>query len=263
MNALSITNVSAGYHKHTVILQIDLHVNRGRVVALVGPNGSGKSTLIRGLTGVIPVSEGQVQLDGINLLSLSPLQRARLIAVVPQHALMPETFTVAEVVLLGRTPHLPIWAREGARDRDIARAVMQQTGVHNLADRFIGELSGGEQQRVLIARALAQEPEVLLLDEPTAHLDLKYQNSILHLVRSLAVEKGLAVLLTMHDLNQAAACAHDVALLVDGKIKALGSPDKVFTSEQLSQAYGTPVDVIPHPHNGVPLVTTKGRALTT
>ena len=263
MNALSITNVSAGYYHRAVVLQIDLNVNRGRVIALVGPNGSGKSTLIRALTGVIPVSEGQVQLDGINVLSLSPLQRARLIAVVPQHALMPETFTVAEVVLLGRTPYLPIWAREGTLDRDIASAAMQQTGVHGLADRFIGELSGGEQQRVLIARALAQEPEVLLLDEPTAHLDLKYQHSILHLVRSLAAEKQLAVLLTMHDLNQAAVCADDVALLVDGKIEAMGSPGDVFTSERLSRAYDTPVHVIPHPHNGVPLVTTKGRTPNT
>ncbi len=263
MNALSITNLSSGYHQRPVLLKIDLCVNRGRVVALVGPNGAGKSTLIRALTGVIPTSTGKVQLDGINLLDLSPLERARRVAVVPQQALLPEAFTVAEVVLLGRTPYLPLWAKESAHDHDIARAVMQQTEVHNLADRFIGELSGGEQQRVVIARALAQEPDVLLLDEPTAHLDLKHQTSILTLVRSLAIENGLAVLLTMHDLNQAAACAHDVALLVDGKIEAMGSPGDVFTSERLSRAYDTPVHVIPHPHNGVPLVTTKGRTPNT
>jgi len=257
MNALSITHISAGYHKRPVIIGINLNVNRGRVVALVGPNGAGKTTLIRALTGVIRATAGQVQLDGVNLLGLSQLQRARRVAVVPQQAHLPETFKVSEVVLLGRTPYLPLWAKESARDYNIARASMQQTGVHNLANRFIGELSGGEQQRVLIARALAQEPDVLLLDEPTAHLDLKHQKSILTLIKTLAVEKRLAVLLTMHDLNQAAACANDVVLLVDGKIQAMGPPAEVFTSKRLSQAYGAPVEVIPHPINDVPLVVTN------
>ena len=259
MNALSITGVTAGYHERPVTTKIDLRVSRSKVVALVGPNGAGKSTLIRALTGVIPTTGGQVQLDGVNLLGLSPLQRARRVAVVPQQALLPEAFTVSEVVLLGRTPFLPLWAKESANDHRISRAAMEMTSVHGLADRFVGELSGGEQQRVVIARALAQEPDVLLLDEPTAHLDLKHQNSILTLVRSLAVDCRLSVLLTMHDLNQAAACAHEVALLVDGKIQAIGPPGEVFTSERLSQAYDAPVDVIPHPHNGAPLVTTNGR----
>ena len=257
MNILSIINISAGYRKHPVLRDINLNINRGRVVAIVGPNGAGKTTLIRTLTGIIPTKAGQVQLDGINLLGLSPLQRARQVAVVPQQAHLPETFTVLDIVLLGRTPYLRLWAKETSRDYDIARASMQQTGVDNLANRFIGELSGGEQQRVVIARALSQEPAVLLLDEPTAHLDLKHQKSILTLMETLAVEKNLAVLLTMHDLNQAAACAHDVVLLVDGKIQALGPPGDVFTTERLSQAYGAHVEVIPHPNNDLPLVVTN------
>ena len=164
--------------------------------------------------------------------------------------------------MLGRTPYIPLWAKESSYDKNVARDAMLETNVHHLADRYIGELSGGEQQRTVIARALAQEPEVLLLDEPTAHLDIRHQNSILTLIQRLATDNKLAVLMTMHNLNQAAACAHVVALLVDGKIQAMGPPDEVFTTERLSRAYDAPIDVISHPHSTVPLVTTNVRQQT-
>ena len=258
MDGLLVENLSTGYRKHPVVTNVDMHVNRGKIVALVGPNGAGKTTLIRALTGILPSVTGQVHLDGVNLQGLTSLQRARRVAVVPQQAFLPDSITVTQVVLLGRTPYLTLWGKESPSDCRIAKEAMKNTGIDSLADRLIGDLSGGEQQRAVIARALAQEPDALLLDEPTAHLDLKHQNSILTLVRNLAVEKNMAVLLTMHDLNQAAAYAHHIALMVNGKIEALGTPDEVFTTQKLSQAYGTPVNVIENPNNGAPLVTNIG-----
>lgn len=254
MTTLQISNLSAGYAFGPVLRDVSLSVSAGEVLALVGPNGAGKSTLIRVVSGVLPALAGDVRLDGIDLLRLRPAERARRLAVVPQAAHLPEAFRVSEIVLMGRTPHLPMWAGEGRRDCDIAWRAMQRTQIEALADRRVGELSGGEQQRVVLARALAQEPQVLLLDEPTAHLDLKHQLAVLELAQSLAKDHGLAVLMTLHDLNQAALYADHVALLRHGEVAARGAAREVFTADRLSQVYGVRVAVSRHPVHDTPLV---------
>ncbi|MBM4425137.1 MAG: heme ABC transporter ATP-binding protein [Chloroflexi bacterium] len=254
MTTLTLSHLSAGYGNRIILRNMSLTVKAGEVIALVGPNGAGKSTLIRVVSGVVSARGGEARIDGLDLLRMNPAQRAKLIAVVPQLIHLPEAFTVSEIVLMGRTPHLPFWAAESKHDCEMAWAAMRRTQTESLADRRADELSGGEQQRVMIARALAQEPRALLLDEPTSHLDLKYQIGVLELARSLAQEHGLAVLMTMHDLNQAGVYADRVALMKGGEIVAQGTARNVFTAEQLSKVYGVRVAVSEHPAHGTPLI---------
>jgi iron complex transport system ATP-binding protein len=258
MTPLSLIAISAGYGRHPILRDISLRVDGGEVVALAGPNGAGKSTLIRVISGVLPATAGQARLNGVDLLHLPPGERARRVAVVPQMIHLPEAYTVGEVVLMGRSPYLRLWAGESRHDCDVAWGAMRATHVEDLSERRVGELSGGEQQRVVLARALAQEPQVLLLDEPTAHLDLKHQVGVLELVRGLARERNLAVLMTLHDLNQAALYADRVALLQHGQIVAQGTANVVFSSEVLSRVYGVAVTVTRHPVKDVPVVLPNG-----
>jgi len=268
---LRIEKLSVSYGPRRVLREVSLEVNSGEVVALIGPNGAGKSTLVRAVSGVIPVESGRIWSDDLHfqggspggtkpqsrsyeLLSLAPMQRARSLAVVPQAASLPPAFTVWEMVLMGRTPHLNFLGQVSANDETIARLALQKVDALELCDRRVGELSGGEQQRVLLARALAQSTPILLLDEPTSNLDLHYQVSFMETVCALAQQDSLAVLVAMHDLNLAARYANRVALLVDGEIKASGTPRQVLTPELISMAYHLPVQVIPHPFADVPLV---------
>jgi ABC-type cobalamin/Fe3+-siderophores transport system ATPase subunit len=204
--------------------------------------------------GRVTCSDPSHPLQSLNLLSLPPIQRARCLAVVPQTASLPAAFTVWETILMGRTPHLNFLGQLSSKDEEISRQALQKVDALSLADRRVGELSGGEQQRVLLARALAQSTPVLLLDEPTSNLDLYYQVSFLEMVRMLARRDNLAVLVALHDLNLAAQHADRVALLVDGRLMACGTPAQVLTPQRLSQAYHLAVQVIPHPFTGVPLV---------
>ena len=257
MPPLRFINLTAGYGPRPILHDVNLAVDSGEVVALVGPNGAGKSTLIRVLSGVLP-ARGEAWLNGADLLRLAPAQRARRVAVVPQMIRLPEAFTVGEIVLMGRTPHLPLWGGETRADCEIAWQAMRRTHVEGLSERRVDELSGGEQQRVVIARALAQEPQVLLLDEPTAHLDLKHQVAVLELVRGLAHDHNLAVLLTLHDLNQAAQYADRVALMQQGRLVAQGLAADVFTADRISAVYGVPVTISQHPTRGTPIVLSGG-----
>ncbi len=251
---LKIENLSVSYGPRPVLHGVTLEVASGEVLALIGPNGAGKSTLIRAASGVIPVEAGRVRANGDDLLALPALQRARRVAVVPQAVTLPSAFTVWETILLGRTPYLNFLGQVSDGDEQIARAALARVDALDLAERRVGELSGGEQQRVLLARALAQSTPILLMDEPTAHLDLHYQVDFLETVRSLAHRDGLAVLLALHDLNLAARYADRLALLVGGKIQAAGSPRQVLTPEALSAAYHLPVAVVAHPLVDAPLV---------
>lgn len=255
---LEINSLSVGYGCHLILKEVSLTVHPGEVVALIGPNGTGKSTLIRAISGVLPVQGGTIQLCGRNLQLLTSENRARTLAVVPQAQSLPMSFNVYQTILLGRTPYLGWLGQAGQRDHDAVAQAMNQTKTQHLAGRCIGELSGGEQQRVLLARALAQATPILIMDEPTNHLDISHQSSFLNLARKLAVENGLAILVALHDLNLTSLYADRVAVLSDGELKAIGTPEQVFVEEHLSPIYGSHLHVITHPEYGTPLVLPAG-----
>jgi iron complex transport system ATP-binding protein len=250
---LHIASLSVSYNNRRILHGIDLNVQSGEVAALIGPNGAGKSTLIRAVSGFIP-SSGSIQLDGHTLDQLNATERARRIAVVPQTVALPPAFTVLETVLLGRTPYLNFLGQLSGEDESVARRALERVDAIDLIDRRVGELSGGEQQRILLARALAQSTPILLLDEPITHLDLRYQISLLDLVHRLAHEDHLAVLIALHDLNLSARYADKIILLVKGEVQATGSPREVLKPEIISQAYGWNVRVIDHPFLDAPMI---------
>ncbi|RPI94458.1 MAG: ABC transporter ATP-binding protein [Chloroflexi bacterium] len=251
---LKIQNLSVDYGARRILHEISLDVQSGEVLALIGPNGAGKSTLIRAVSGVVPIANGQVRTNGDNFASLSTLQRARYVATVPQAVSSPPAYTVWETVLFGRTPYLGFLGQPSQKDEEIARRSLERVSALPLVDRRVGELSGGEQQRVLLARALCQSTPILLLDEPTAHLDLQYQVNLLELVHELAHKDNLAVLVALHDLNLAAHYADRVALMVAGTLKAMGKPEEVLQSDRIEEAYCLPVQVVRHPFLDIPLV---------
>jgi iron complex transport system ATP-binding protein len=250
---LKIQNLSVSYGSRQILHNVSLDVGSGEILALIGPNGAGKSTLIRAASGVIPYT-GHVRTNGDDFASLNPMQRAKYIATVPQAVALPPAFTVWETVILGRTPYLGFLGQVSENDEEIAQQSLQRVSALQFMDRRVGELSGGEQQRVLLARALCQSTPILLLDEPTAHLDLQYQVSLLELVTELAHKDNLAVLIALHDLNLAAHYADRIALMVAGSIKAMGKPKEVLQPELIAEAYCLPVQVVPHPFLDVPLV---------
>jgi len=259
---LKIEGLSVSYGSRRALQAVSMDVQSSQVLALIGPNGAGKSTLVRAVSGIIPVQAGKVGADGVDLLSLPAMQRARYLAVVPQAVSLPPAFTVWETVLLGRTPYLNFLGQISEKDEQIARLALQRVDALDLAERRVGELSGGEQQRVLLARSLAQSTPILLLDEPTVHLDLQHQVSLMETVRSLAHADNLAVLVAMHDLNLAARYADRVALLVGGEVRAAGSARQVLTPELISAAYHLTVQVVPHPFADVPLVLPESQSTT-
>ncbi len=251
-------SVALGYKGRVVLEDFSLEVSPGEVVALIGPNGAGKSTVIRAASGVLAPARGKVLVEGENVHGLPPAERARRIAVVPQAAQVPEAFTAREAVLMGRTPYLGWLGHETPRDIDAAEAAMERTSTRDLASRRLGELSGGERQLVLMARALAQSPRYLLLDEPTAHLDLRHEAAIFAILRDLARRDRLGVLAAVHDLNLASRHADRVALIAGGKLRACGPPGEVLTATQLSEAYGVPVSIFADPETGAPVIFAGG-----
>jgi len=251
---LKIQNLSVNYGTRRILHEVSFEVQSGEVLALIGPNGAGKSTLIRAVSGVIPTARGHVRTNGDDFSSLSSLQRARYIATVPQAVALPPAYTVWETVLFGRTPYLGFLGQPSKADEEIARQALARVSALPFADRRVGELSGGEQQRILLARALCQSTPILLLDEPTAHLDLQYQVSLLEVVHELAHKDNLAVLIALHDLNLAAHYADRIALMVAGQIKAEGQPQQVLRRELIEEAYCLPVQVVKHPFLDIPLV---------
>jgi len=250
---LKIQNLSVSYGSRRVLHDVSFDVQSGEVLALIGPNGAGKSTLIRAVSGVIPYT-GQIRTNGDDFAALSTLQRAKYIATVPQAVALPPAYTVWETVLFGRTPHLGFLGQPSHNDEEIARQALSRVSALPFADRRVGELSGGEQQRILLARALCQSTPILLLDEPTAHLDLQYQVGLLELVHELAHRDHLAVLVALHDLNLAAHYADRIALMVGGEIKAMGKAKDVLQPDLIREAYCLPVQVVKHPFLDIPLI---------
>lgn len=254
---LTVDSLCVSYKTKLILKNISFTIKPGEVLGVIGPNGVGKSTLVRALSGVIPIQGGHILIDGEDITSMQPAQKSNLIAVVPQASQLPQEFTAWQLVLLGRTPHLNWWGSLSEQDIEITHQAMERTNTLDLADRKIGEISGGEQQRIMLARALAQSTPVLMLDEPTAHLDLQYQISLLSQVHELALQDHLCVLITMHDLNLVARYTDRVALLVNEELRAIGTPEKILTSDLLSEAYQIEVQVFHDTQFNLPVILPK------
>ena len=254
MIKIETQNVCLSYGRKTVLKDVTFQVTPGEMVGLIGPNGCGKSTLIRALSHIISPYSGKMLLDGKEVAKIPRRDLARLIGVVPQMPLLPSAFTAFEIVLMGRNPHLGLFQYEGPREMSIAWQAMERTGTQSLAQRRINELSGGEIQCLLIARVLAQETKAILLDEPTANLDIGRQVEILDLIKNLCSENNLAVLAAIHDLNLATQYCNRLILINDGRIQAEGTPREVITSQNIKEVYGAESCVYTHPVNRLPVV---------
>jgi iron complex transport system ATP-binding protein len=228
------------------IQDVSLTVDRGRIVGILGPNGSGKTTLLRLLAGMLTPESGTVSIGGVPVASMDRAALARRLAVVPQETHLAFDYTVLEIALMGRYPHLGPFELEGPRDVQIARESLQATGTAGLERRQFATLSGGEKQRVVIASALAQQADILLLDEPTASLDVGYQFEIANLLGRLNRERGLTIVVATHDLNFAAGLCHSLVLVSEGRVVNAGPTDDTLTSLNIQTLYGVVADVYPH-----------------
>ncbi len=258
---LSVHGLTVSYAAQTVLRDVSFEVARGDLVVVLGPNGAGKTTLLRTIAKVVSPKVGTVLLDGRDIAKLPVKQLMKTLSVVPQSEGSVFSFTVQDIVAMGRTPHLPPLAPLSQKDWQIIREAMEATDVWELRDRLFTELSGGEQRRVLIAKALAQEPQLLLLDEPTANLDLHYQLEVVELIQRLNRERGITVIAVLHDLNLAAMLGHRFILMHRGRIYAVGNADEVLTPQNIQQVYGVPVVVTRHPLNGKPIILLAERRI--
>jgi iron complex transport system ATP-binding protein len=239
---LTINNLHAGYFRHKVLRDINLSVETGEVLCLLGPNGCGKTTLFKTILGLLPVVEGEMFADDRPLAGYSRAERARLIGYVPQIHIPPFPFTAFDVVLAGRTPCMGTFSAPSSRDRNAAGNAMDTMHIVHLADRDYARLSGGERQMVLIARALAQAPRFLVMDEPTSHLDFGNQARVMEMIRGLAGSE-IGILFTTHAPDHAFRCASRVIALVNGSVAGYGRPFDVLTSALLEKMYGISIDV--------------------
>ncbi|MBD2846684.1 ABC transporter ATP-binding protein [Paenibacillus sp. IB182496] len=235
--------VRFAYGQTQVLREVSVEVREGEVLGIIGPNGSGKSTLLRCMGGIYVPAGGEVRIDGARLPSMARRARAKQIGYVPQTSGEEQPFTVLDLVLMGRRPHVS-WGL-GSRDVAIAAAVLGELGMTHLAGRYLNELSGGQRQKAHIARALAQEPAILLLDEPTSALDIRHQLEVLEFVRRAARRDGRTIVLVMHELSIAARYSDRLALLSDGRLHAAGTPEEVLTEQALQEVYGVEAQVRP------------------
>jgi len=234
---------------------VDVQVRSGEILGVLGPNGSGKTTLLRIMDGLLQPQEGQVLIWRESISSLTRTRIAKEIAMVAQETHFRFAFTALEVVLMGRFPHLKRLQFEGEKDLDMAFQALKATHALDLAQRSIHELSGGEKQRVLIARALAQEPKVILFDEPTSFLDLRFKREIFQLIASLSLDNGLSIVVVSHDIDLAAQYCHRVTMLKHGSVYATGDPETVVTEKNIEAVYDCPVLVDKNPATGKPRVS--------
>ena len=253
---IQISNVSVTYDSIEALKGVTISMEGGKVYSLVGPNGSGKTTLLRCIDCIVRPKVGAVFLDGRDISKFSTRELAKTIGYVPQTQVAYHPLTAFKTVLMGRRPYVS-WSL-GEKDVEIARKALKVVGAEHLANRYYDELSGGEKQKVMIARALAQEPKVLLLDEPTSNLDLRHQLEILYLLRQLAEKDGLLIVMAMHDINLACRFSDFIIMLKDGKIFAVGKPDEAVTPENVRRVYGVDVAIFGNPRVIVPLGIAEG-----
>ena len=254
MSALEIENLRAGYGGQDVLRGVSARVEGGEILAVCGPNGCGKSTLLRCIVGTLKPSGGRVLASGDDIAQMAPRGRAARIAMLWQSfASSDDETSVFEHVALGRTPYLPSYGALRKNDEEIIENALRAVDAESFRERSLSQLSGGERQRVSLARALAQQPQILLLDEPASNLDIRYAHEMLDLVLKTARREKLAVVLVLHQLNLAAAIADQMLLLNgDGSVRACDSPQNAMTENNLRAVFGTPLSVFPHPRSGRP-----------
>lgn len=256
---LAAESLTLAYGDRTIVERLDLQVPPGRITAIVGANGCGKSTLLRALARLLSPREGQVVLDGKALHSRPSKEVARTLGLLPQSPIAPEGIAVADLVGRGRHPHQKLLARWNERDYAVVAQSLAATGIEDLADRSVDELSGGQRQRVWIAMALAQETDILLLDEPTTFLDVAHQIEVLDLLTDLNRERGTTIVMVLHDMNLAARYADHLFALRSGRVVAEGAPGDVLTSELIRDVFDLDALVVPDPVSGSPIVLPRGR----
>lgn len=259
MNSLTTENLKLGYGGRTVVGKVSAALPAGRITAIIGPNGCGKSTLLRGLARLLAPQSGVVHLDGRDLAEIPSRQLATRIGLLPQQPIAPDGITVADLIGRGRHPHQRWFRQWSAADEAAVGRAMAATELGELADTPIDELSGGQRQRVWIALALAQDPAIMLLDEPTTFLDLAHQLDVLGLLSSINREHDRTIVLVLHDLNMAARYAHHLIAMRDGQIVAQGTPHDIVTAEMVRDVFGVDATVITDPVTGSPLVVPHPR----
>ena len=259
MTNLRAESVSLGYDGLRVIEGLDLTLPDGKITAVVGPNACGKSTLLRGLARLHPLDGGRITLGGADITEMPRKELAKLVGMLPQSSIAPDGVRVAELVARGRYPHQGWFGRHSSDDDAVVATALESTGVAELADRPVAELSGGQRQRVWIAMVLAQQTDIVLLDEPTTFLDVRHQLDLLDLLTELNRDRGTTVVMVLHELNLAARYADHLVVMSAGRIVAEGAPAGVLTREVVDEAFGLRAQVVPDPVAGSPLVVPMGR----
>jgi iron complex transport system ATP-binding protein len=259
MSILKVAELTLGYQSSVVIEKLNLQLEKGTILSIIGPNGSGKSTVLRAFSRSLKPWGGGIYLDGRDIYRLSAKDVARQMAVLPQSPQAPGDLTVRELVRYGRFPHQNWWRKSRSEDEIIVNQVLQQTELTALADRSVNTLSGGELQRAWIAMALAQKPQVLLLDEPTTYLDVCHQIAIMQLIAALNRKHRITVIMVLHDINHAAKYSSQIAVLKRGKLFAVGAPAAVITQKMLEEVFGVTADIWLD-RNGIPVCRPYGLA---
>ena len=256
MPILRVENLHFSYGKKEVLKGLNFSVFESKVIGIIGSNGSGKTTLLKNISGYLKPTFGNIFIEDRNIRELSIKEKARYISYVPQDIRCDFQFTCYDIVMMGRMPFLKRFQSESQKDKDIVKRSMEMTNTWQFRDTMINQLSGGEKQRVYIARALAQEPKILLMDEPISHLDIKYQIEILSFVKELS-KRGILVIAVLHDINLASQFCHEILIMKKGKLMDLGSPNKVITPENIKSAFSIDVELLKNPKNNTPYVFAK------
>lgn len=243
MYALEIKDLEFGYNENLVIKGVSFNIEKGKFVSIIGPNGSGKSTLLKTINHLYNPTKGSILVDGININDMKKRDLAKKIALVPQDTVVDYDFTVEEIVLMGRHPYKSRFQKEDEGDYKVINESLEMTNTLKLKKRLITEISGGERQRVIIAKALAQKPSIILLDEPTSHLDINHQMDILNLLKRLNKEHGTTIILVIHDINLAARYSDEIILIDKGKISDMGKPEDIITSDNIENIYNLKVAI--------------------
>lgn len=254
MNALEMNHLEVTFGAVQVLEDLSFSVKEGEFFSIIGPNGSGKTTLLKALAHILPIHSGEILMKGSDISSLSRKEIAKKIALVPQQEETGLLFSVEETVLMGRSPHLGMLGLESRKDYEIARQAMEFTDVLNLAERKLNEISGGERQRVIIARAICQQADIILLDEPTSALDYSHQIQIMDLMERFQSENKATIIMVSHDLNLAAMYSDRMMIVKHGQIQALGKPEEVLTKQTLLDSFDCQMHLSSNPFKSVPRI---------